>query len=187
LAQTALLRAARRAFAKVGYERASLDAIATAAGMTKGSIYHHYSDKRELFRAVFEDVERQMVEQIDQAAAGGQTSVDRILLGCDAFFDIVLTTGVVRIVLTDAPAVLGWATWRAVDNETGGRSLRAGLCAGMKAGEIARLDLDMLTTLISGALTEAALTIAESADPKRARREAKKTLRRLLEGLAPLR
>ncbi len=185
LTQTALLRAARAAFAEHGYEHASLEAIAAAATVTKGSIYHHYGDKRGLFRAVFEDIERQMVGHIEQVAKGSRSHFDGIRRGCEAFLDAVLKEGVARIVLTDAPSVLGWSTWRAIDNQIGGRSLGAGLEAAMNAREIARLDLDALTTLINGALNEAALTIAESTNPTRARRLAVAALRRVLEGLRP--
>ena len=181
--RTALLRAARREFAAHGYERSSLDAIAAAASMTKGSIYHHYRDKRALFRAVFEEIERELVDEIDRAAKSRATYLDAIQTGCEVFLDTVLKEGVVRIVLTDAPSVLGWATWRAIDNEIGGRSLRAGLKAAMEMGEIVRLDADALTSLLSGALNEAALTISEAKAPQRTRRRVVAALRRFLEGL----
>lgn len=183
LTQAALLRAAREMFARHGYEQTSLDAIADTASVTKGSIYHHYRDKRALFRAVFEDVQRDIVEHVDQIAMSSPTYFEGILRGCEAFLEIVLKEGVARIVLTDAPSVLGWTEWRAVDNEMGGRSLRTGLEAAMRAGEIVSLDANALTTFISGALNETALSIAESENPKRTRSIAVATLHRVLENL----
>ncbi|MCW5739838.1 MAG: TetR/AcrR family transcriptional regulator [Alphaproteobacteria bacterium] len=183
LTQAALLGAAREMFAKYGYEQASLDTIAAAASVTKGSIYHHYGDKRGLFRAVVEDVQREIVAHVDQIAKGSPTYFEGILKGCEAFLEIVLKEGVARIVLTDAPSVLGWTVWRAIDNEIGGRSLRTGLEAAMRAGEIVRIDAGALTTFISGALNETALSIAESRNPKRTRSIAVATLRRVLENL----
>ncbi len=181
--RTALLGAARTAFADQGYERASLDAIAAGAAVTKGAIYHHYADKRGLFRAVFEDVERQMVAQIERVAERSATPFEGVRRGCETFLDVVLQENVARIVLTDGPSVLGWSTWRAIDNAIGGRSLREGLEAAMRAREIARVDLDALTALISGSLNEAALAIAESKNPERVRRSVLGALRHLLEGL----
>lgn len=183
LTQAALLRAASEMFARHGYEQTSLDAIADAASVTKGSIYHHYRDKRGLFRAVFEDVQRDIVEHVDQIAMSSPTYFEGILRGCEAFLEIVLKEGVARIVLTDAPSVLGWTVWRAVDNQIGGRSLRTGIEAAMRAGEIVRVDADALTTFISGALNETALSIAEAENPKRTRSIAVATLRRVLENL----
>lgn len=181
--RAALLGAARTAFADQGYARASLDRIAAVARVTKGAIYHHYCDKRGLFRAVFEDVERQMVAQIERVAERSATPFEGVRRGCETFLDVVLQENVARIVLTDAPSVLGWRAWRAIDNEIGGRSLRQGLEAAMHSREIARVDLDALTALINGSLNEAALAIAESKDRDRVRRSVLGALRRLLEGL----
>lgn len=183
LTRAAVLSAARNEFSTLGYEDSSLDTIAASASMTKGSIYHHFRSKRALFEAVFVDIERQMVDDIDRIAKSAPTYVAGILQGCEAFLDTVLKQGVARIVLTDAPSVLGWATWRAIDNEIGGRSLRVGLEAAVKAGEIIHVDADGLTTLISGALNEAALTIVDSKDPQRERRRLSRTLRCVFERL----
>jgi AcrR family transcriptional regulator len=181
--RSAILRAARREFSVRGYERSSVDTIATAASVTKGSVYHHYRDKRALFQAVFEEVEREMVEEINRAAKSRATYVDAIHTGCEVFLETVLEKGVARIVLTDGPSVLGWTKWRAIDSKIGGHSLRRGLSAAMDSGEIVRMDVDALTTLISGALNEAALAIAEAKEPRRARRRVVAALRRLLQGL----
>lgn len=170
-------------FASHGYEQVSLDAIAAATSVTKGSIYHHYRDKRGLFRAVFADVQKEIIEYVDRVAKGSPTYFEGIARGCEAFLEIVLKRGVARIVLTDAPSVLGWAEWRAIDNEIGGQSLRTGLEAAMAAGEIAKLDAGALTTLISGALNEMALTIAEAKNPKQAHRTGVATLREVLGAL----
>ncbi|WP_020495307.1 TetR/AcrR family transcriptional regulator [Sciscionella marina] len=48
----AIAAAARVVFGREGYTRASVDAIATEAGVSKRTIYNHFADKEELFRAV---------------------------------------------------------------------------------------------------------------------------------------
>lgn len=54
----AVLRAAREEFARVGFEAANLRAIATRAGVSPGTVIHHYGDKRELLHAaLFSDLE----------------------------------------------------------------------------------------------------------------------------------
>jgi AcrR family transcriptional regulator len=182
--RTSLLAAARQAFEREGYDSASIESIAAAARLTKGAVYHHYRDKRALFQAVFESVERELVVAIERVALIQPTPLDGVMTGCDAFLEAVLQEGVARIVLLDGPRVLGWKTWRKIDTDTGGRSLREGLEAAMRARQIVRLDSDALATLISGALNEAALLCVEA--PSGRRRKALGTsLRRLLQGLRP--
>lgn len=181
--RAALLKAAKSAYIRHGYSEASLDTVAAEARVTKGAIYHHYGDKRGLFRAVFEALEHQMVAHIEKIAGREKTAVESVQRGCEAFLDFVGKESVARILLADGPSVLGWHAWRAIDSSVGGRSLRAGLEAGMRAGEIRRMNLAALATLLNGALNEAAMAIAESKDPVRERRAVIATLRRLLDGL----
>ena len=50
-----LLDAAVEVFAERGYERASVDAVVAAAGLSKGTFYWHFSSKAELFQALLEE------------------------------------------------------------------------------------------------------------------------------------
>jgi TetR/AcrR family transcriptional repressor of mexJK operon len=50
-----ILDGARAAFAELGYERASVDLIATRAGVSKATVYNHFEDKKALFFAAFSD------------------------------------------------------------------------------------------------------------------------------------
>jgi AcrR family transcriptional regulator len=59
-----LLDAARAIFVRDGYERAQIDAIAAAAGRTKGAVYGHFKDKEELFLALFEERSRKDMEAV---------------------------------------------------------------------------------------------------------------------------
>jgi AcrR family transcriptional regulator len=54
MTRDALLDAARSVFARRGFEGASLDEIAEAAGFTRGAIYKNFEGKEELFFAVFD-------------------------------------------------------------------------------------------------------------------------------------
>jgi AcrR family transcriptional regulator len=181
--RASLLAAAREAFEAQGYDGTSIESVASAAQVTKGAVYHHYKDKRALFLAVFEMVEKEMVSSIERVALVQPTPYDGLVRGCEAFLDAVLKEGVARIVLVDGPRVLGWKSWRDIDAATGGHSLRQGLEAAMKAGQIIRLDTDALATLISGALNEAALMCVEAAASVDRRAAVRKSMRRLLGGL----
>jgi AcrR family transcriptional regulator len=50
-----LLDAALEVFRSVGYTAASIDAIAEAAGFTKGAVYSHFESKADLFLSLLED------------------------------------------------------------------------------------------------------------------------------------
>jgi AcrR family transcriptional regulator len=65
-----LLRAASKVFAERGYDRASLDDVAAAAGLTKGAVYSSFSGKEELFYAL-------MRERIGERLALVAEAVDR--------------------------------------------------------------------------------------------------------------
>src|SRR3984893_11636931 len=65
----ALLDSAADAFVERGFAEASLDDIARAARLTKGALYHHFAGKQDLFRAVFEEVEMEMIAAVRQAGA----------------------------------------------------------------------------------------------------------------------
>src|SRR5215472_12012371 len=103
----ALVAAARELFGDQGYARASVDEIVAAAGVTKGALYHHFTDKESLFRAVYERVQLQVS---DQAVAEflQPDSWEALVGGCRLWVDAHLDPAVRQISLTDAKAVLGW-------------------------------------------------------------------------------
>jgi len=63
----AVLEAARAEFERVGFEGANLRAIATRAGVSAGTVLHHFKDKRELLHAaLFDDLETTLAEALVQ-------------------------------------------------------------------------------------------------------------------------
>ncbi len=181
--QRQLIVAARREFARTGYARAATERIADAAGLTRGALYHHYRGKRGLFEAVFAQLQREIAERIDARSSRATNAFDALVAGCDAWLDACLEDEVQRIVLLDAPAVLGWQRWMEIDAQHGAGLLRGGIEACIEAGLLVDVDPTTLTHLLSGAMNEVALMLAQSADAPRLRREAGRTLHSLLGGL----
>jgi hypothetical protein len=103
--------------------------------------------------------------------------------GCRAFLEASLDPEVQRIMLIDAPAVLGWDVWRQMDAEYSMKSLHQGVHMLVQQGAMRPLPIDALVNLLSGAMNEAALWIARSPEPHRALEEAISTLEQLLEGV----
>src|SRR5580693_5008554 len=94
-----LLQAARELFGEQGYAATSTEEIVAKAGVTKGALYHHFSDKESLFRAVFEQVQR---EVSDQAVVEflQPDSWEALVAGCRLWLDAHLDPSVRQIVLT---------------------------------------------------------------------------------------
>jgi AcrR family transcriptional regulator len=184
LTRRALLTTARTFFTEKGYADTATEDIVQRAGVTRGALYHHFRDKADLFQAVFEDAERALVEKVRTAVAVARAEPwEGFLVGCQAFLDACLEPAVQRIVLLDAPSVLGWETWRRLDAEYGVGLVRQSLQAAMEAGEVELLPVDSLAHIVLGALTEAAMVIARAEDRQAVRAEVGAVVNRLLEGL----
>jgi AcrR family transcriptional regulator len=164
-----LVAEARALFATEGFAGAATEEVVRRAGVTRGALYHQFADKAALFGAVFEAVSRDVVVAIERRARAAGSARAALVAGSIAFVEVALDPAIRRIYLIDAPAVLGWAGWRAADANHGVASLRQGVAA-VLAGPPARTgDADALTHLLAGALNELALWAAEAPDD-RARR-----------------
>ncbi|MET9149971.1 TetR/AcrR family transcriptional regulator [Streptomyces griseoflavus] len=175
----ALTAEGRRRFAADGYHHVVLAEVARAAGVTKGAAYHHFDSKAGLFRAVVREVQRELGERVADAADRHEDVWERLRAGCRAFLAAGTDPAVRRILLVDAPTVLGWDEWRALDEESSARHLAEVLTELAAAGIIADQPVEPLARLLSGAMNEAALWIARGGDPP----AAEQALDRLLAGL----
>lgn len=181
--RAALLAAARRRFARRGYDAVTAEEIARAAGVTRATLYYQFRDKGELFRAVCEELERECSERIAVAAAPLTDPWQQVRAGCSAALDTYLDPAYQRIMVRDAPAVLGWTRWRALLARYGRGLLREGVRRAMEQGSVERRPLEPLVHLITGAINEAGLAIAHAKDPRAARAQLGSALDRLLEGV----
>lgn len=178
-----LLAIARFEFATRGYADAATNDIVAKAGVTRGALYYHFKDKQDLFRVVVEDVARDIQQTIHERAEQTASPWDALMQGCHAFIDCCGQADVRQILLIDAPAVLGWGAWRQIDARYSMGSLRQGLIACQNSGDLTTMPIRALTHLISGALNEAVLAIAEAEDPPQVRKDMLDGLDALLTGL----
>lgn len=162
----ALLTEGRRRFAADGYHDVVLADVAQAVGVTKGAAYHHFESKAGLFRAVVAEVQHELGERVAAAADAHTDPWEQLRAGCHAFLSAGHDPTVRRIVLLDAPAVLGWDEWRAMDEDSSARHLADALTGLVEAGVIEDQPVEPLTRLLSGAMNEAALWLARSPDPE---------------------
>ncbi|HEV7735298.1 MAG TPA: TetR/AcrR family transcriptional regulator [Candidatus Binatia bacterium] len=181
--KTQLIKVARELFTELGYAATPTEELVRRAGMTRGALYHQYRDKQDLFRAVFETVERELNDKVTQAALAQAEPIERLKAGFHAFLDACLQPDVQRIVILDGPSVLGLQTWREIDDGYSLRGVRAGLDGLIASGHLEAQPVEALAHLLVGALNQAAVAMAVATDEPAARREFGAALDRLLDGL----
>jgi AcrR family transcriptional regulator len=184
--RAALLAAARGLFAERGYAAVGTEEIVRTAGVTRGALYHHFSGKRDLFQAVYEQIERELAERIATGAlaAKAEAPLDAMRAGAEMFLQACTEPEPQRIALIDGPAVLGWDRMREIAAEHGLGLIEASLQAAIDAGAIAQQPVRPLAHVLMGALDEAALLVARAEDPDQMRAEVGRTLDSLIAGLA---
>ena len=177
---------ARKLFAQKGYSGANTDELVRRAKVTKGALYHHFTNKRDLYFAVVEDMERELVEHIEAAGAAAPDAWQRLQAMCTAYLHACRDPYLTRILVLEAPVVLGWKTWCDLEQKyevaAFARCLKQAEAVGFKQDTAAE-STETLAQVILGALTTGARVIATAADPEAARKNVEQTIERLLAGL----
>lgn len=180
----ALIEAGLALFGRDGYAATSIDAVASLAGVTKGAAYHHFDGKIGLFRTVFVRQEERLADALTRAGEGAPDSWSAVRAGCHEFLRRCLEPGTRQIVLRDGPAVLGWDAVREIEYQHTLRLLRSSLRAARADGRIIEGDLAIRSQLLFGALCEAGMLLARTADPEAALPAVIAEADRLLDSLA---
>lgn len=176
----ALLRRAESLFAEFGYAKTPIEEIVKQEQLTKGAFYYYFKDKRAIFEQVVDRLLSEMVERVTGAINDKADSWERALTALETYLEGCLQPVYRHIVLQEAPVVLGWTEWR--DKELRSvMSLSAMLLEElMESGNIQKQPVNMLANILFGAITEAAIGIADADDPVEARKQAKLILVQLL-------
>ncbi len=181
----ALIAAARPLFAAPGFADVSLETIVRNAGVTRGALYHHFADKTEVFAAVLEQVEGEMSTRMGEAiaAAGATDPVEIMRLGSAFWLDACADPEVQRIVLMDAPGVLGWDRWSEIGQRYNIGLVRGLISDAIESGSIPPQPVEATALTMLGALREATLYIARADDQRQARADAGAVIDRLVDSL----
>ena len=179
-----LIEVATRLFAEHGYEGTSIEAVLSAAGVSRGALYHHFAGKEALFEAVVAAVSDQVTAELAATVAGSTDPVDAMRTAALAWISLAADPVIQRVVLVDAPSVLGWDRWRAMDDGRTLGAMRAMLQAVSDSGRLAPALVVPFAHMILAALDEITLVIARAEDPAMAvadgRTAVEELLRRLL-------
>ena len=182
--RASLIAAGRKLFAERGFGGVGTEEIVRAAGVTRGALYHHFEGKEDLFAAVYEQVEADLVTEIGAIATEAHDPLDALHRGAAMFLEACRRPEVQRITLIDAPSVLGWERWREIGLKHGFGLIQGVLEAGMEQGQIERQPIRPLAHLLIGAMDEAAMLVARS-DDEQLHREVGESIDRYLDSLRP--
>lgn len=173
----ALLDSGTALFAERGYPAVSVGEIAARAGVTTGALYHQFTSKEGLFRAIYAElVQRVWVEVLKARASEREPS---LLADCDAYLEACADPAFNRITI-EGPAVIGWD--QILDEAQ--KMIALSLNGAGERGEIdPQAPIASLSRMLAAALKEAAVMIATAEDPALAREAARASARQLIKGL----
>jgi AcrR family transcriptional regulator len=183
--RAALLEAATRRFATLGFAGTSLEDVAADIQATRGAVYHHFSSKRALFEAVFEMLETEAMHRSRAAGDKGENPWQKALLALDEFLEVCSDPVHGRVVWREAPIALGWTQWEELELEFAFGLIKEYVQALMEGGHIEQLPLDTTAKIAFHMLGAAgqALAQADEVDKPRLRDEYRTVIIRLLAGL----
>ena len=181
--RAALVAAGRTIFARDGFAAASLVKIARTANATTGAIYHHFKDKKGLFRAVAEAVEHDLMTRIAAIAFNETDPWAQLRAGVSAMLEISAEPQIARIIFHEAPTVIGAAQWREIEKRFAFGALIE-MLRGLKNAGASRIQNPELTaSILLGAFIEAATTVALADDKPTVLAEARAAILHIIEAL----
>jgi AcrR family transcriptional regulator len=166
-----ILAVATRLFAERGFEDTSIENVLQASGISRGALYHHFNGKDALFEAVLEAIEADVGRRTAAAMVGATDAYAALHAGSQAWVRIAGDPVVQRILLIDAPAVLGWHRWREMDERHALGGLRMGLAAISETGSLPAEFVDMFAHVLLASMNEIAMVIATAVDTEGAMRD----------------
>jgi AcrR family transcriptional regulator len=168
--RAALITAARPLLAQRGYASVGTPEIARAAGVTRGALYHQFSDKQALFAAVTEEVERDVTQRLVETVAQRAPSdpLAALHVAIDAWLDSCTQPEVRQILLIDAPTILGWAAFRDLASRYGLGLTEHLLAAAIDSRQLPDFPVKPFALVLIGAVQEAAFAIAAEPDSREA-------------------
>jgi AcrR family transcriptional regulator len=178
-----LIEVATRLFAEHGYEGTSIEAVLSAAGVSRGALYHHFAGKEALFEAVVSAVSAQVTVELTEVISGCADPVDALRTAALAWISLAADPVIQRVVLVDAPSVLGWDRWRAMDDGRTLGALRALLQAVSDTGRLPAELVAPFSHMILAALDEIVMVVARAPDSTPAVAEGRMAVEALVDRL----
>jgi AcrR family transcriptional regulator len=165
-----LISVARGMFGTLGYAGTATEAVLQQAGVARGALYHHFADKAALFEAVCMALCEEIAPEVEKAANAQRDPLSALVQGSIRWIELSAAPEARQILMTDAPTVLGWARWQALDDRLSQAALAEGMRAAI-AGKAIRFDcgFDLALAMMNGALNALALRVSAPDAPVGAR------------------
>ena len=164
-----VLRVAIAEATKSGFDSISLEAVAEQAGVTRGAVYHHFHNRLGLVHAATVRLLETMGQRILEAADSQDSAWEALEAGCLTFLRSASAREYRQIVLSDAPALLGIATWQELDSRYTTSTLTEALDQLAREGLLATTDTAAAAQALSGAMNQLALWVGSGNDGAAAR------------------
>lgn len=155
-----LLQTARKVFSERGYADTSMDDLTAQAGLTRGALYHHFGDKKGLLAAVVDEMDAEMDVRLQAISDTADDAWEGFCRRCRSYLEIALEPEFQRIVLRDARAVLGGASPESQRHCIA--SMQQLIDNLIREGTVAKVNSQVLASLIYGSLVEAAFWVADA-------------------------
>ncbi|GAB3965386.1 TetR/AcrR family transcriptional regulator [Actinoallomurus acanthiterrae] len=159
-----LVEVATGLFAQRGYEETSIEAVLQETEVSRGALYHHFGGKEALFAAVLEAIERDITARLAGLVAGIGDPVATLRTGCLAWVRLTADPIVQRVLLIDAPSVIGWQRWRELEERYALGMTKEALRRVAEVGRLPAEFVDPFAHMLLAALDEIALLIARAED-----------------------
>jgi len=179
--RNALIAQGRAAFGALGYQEAGIEAVARAARVSRGALYHHFRDKKALFEAVVLQLQEEATAEVSASVSKVRDPWDQLAQGVEAYLEICRRAEYRRIVAEDAPAVLGKARCAEIERQHAVGFLKQKLETLRDANRIADLNVEILSNLLGAIIGEGAALIAQ----RKSDAQVRAVLRTLLSSLRP--
>lgn len=158
-----LVEGARQLFEQHGYEGTSTEQIVQQAGVTRGALYHHFQDKKDVFRAVITDIEDDVAEGAARAWKTQMNPWDRLIAGQLHFFEAT-SPATVRLLLVEGPAVLGYQEWRKLDEAVHLQPTARAVEHAISGGKLTVQDPHKLARMLIAVVNALGTTLVETED-----------------------
>lgn len=185
--RAALLEAATTLFFERGFGGTTLEDVATAAQVTRGAVYHHFANKRDLFEAVLAALEEDAKRRVTAVTEGIDDPWESAFVGLDAFLEFCCDPVYGSVVWQEGPVALGWARWKECEEEHAYGQIEGFVRALLDANAIEG-PLDLTTRLCFHLLGAAGQILADTGDTdpdkkRQTKEECALLMRRMLAGL----
>lgn len=183
----AIMSVARRMFTQRGYAATGTEEICREVGVTRGALYHHFANKEELFEAVADEVAGELTTAVRRAIVDAMAGTDdprpALAAGIDAFLDACVDGDFHRIVILEAPTIVGWNEWREHAHGHELELMEMGLRIAIDAKIIRPQPVELMAPLLMAVLNEGAMQIARADDRRAMRAEVGDAIRTIFDGL----